>query len=333
MQSVEVGESVPLVSAWWDAEQQGVEPSAITLTITAPDGTQTVRNKAQLVSLKAAPETLDTWQHALDVTQAGVWRYTFLGTVNGYSVEQSGMLLAGTDLTRTGPCEPWCCWTDVERLCPDVPGLDGLALGTRESLIDVATGILYSLDGRRFPGICEATRRICRTCGSCPSECCCVPRRALDLGRRWPVWGVWDVVIDGVTLPSTAYQLRDRRYLDRLDGDDWPRCSDLTDPDAFSISWAYGRRPPVELRDACAYFVGEMAKSCLGLDCALPQRVTSVSREGVNYTILDSQKFIDEGRTGVYQVDLALAAARAGRRVPPGGGSPLSSTTTTARVN
>jgi hypothetical protein len=34
--------------------------------------------------------------------------------------------------------------------------------------------------------------------------------------------------------------------------------------------------------------------------------VTSVSRQGVSYTILDNQEFIDELRTGLYEIDLFL---------------------------
>jgi hypothetical protein len=41
-------------------------------------------------------------------------------------------------------------------------------------------------------------------------------------------------------------------------------------------------------------------------NCELPQRVTSVSRQGVSYTILDNQEFIDELRTGLYEIDLFL---------------------------
>jgi hypothetical protein len=44
-------------------------------------------------------------------------------------------------------------------------------------------------------------------------------------------------------------------------------------------------------------------------DCALPQRVTSISRQGVSYTLLDSQDFIDDLRTGVYAVDLFLKSS------------------------
>jgi hypothetical protein len=52
-----------------------------------------------------------------------------------------------------------------------------------------------------------------------------------------------------------------------------------------------------------------------------------VNRDGTSYVILDSQKFLDEGRTGIYDVDLALIAARPPAEGKPGsfpgGGSPL----------
>ena len=52
----------------------------------------------------------------------------------------------------------------------------------------------------------------------------------------------------------------------------------------------------------------------------MPQRVTSISRQGVSYTVLDNQDFIDELRTGLYVVDLFLKStnpdkARAKARV------------------
>jgi hypothetical protein len=41
-------------------------------------------------------------------------------------------------------------------------------------------------------------------------------------------------------------------------------------------------------------------------ECTLPQRVTSISRQGMSMTLLDPQDFLDKGRTGIYQVDLFL---------------------------
>ena len=40
--------------------------------------------------------------------------------------------------------------------------------------------------------------------------------------------------------------------------------------------------------------------------CLLPDRVTSISRQGVSFTILDPQNFLKEGRTGLYNVDLFI---------------------------
>ena len=41
-------------------------------------------------------------------------------------------------------------------------------------------------------------------------------------------------------------------------------------------------------------------------NCALPERVTTVSRQGVSWTLLDPQDFLQDGRTGIYDVDLAI---------------------------
>lgn len=79
---------------------------------------------------------------------------------------------------------------------------------------------------------------------------------------------------------------------------------------ALTINYTYGAYPPVAGRMAARAFALELAKSWSGADdCALPERVTSVSREGVSYTILDNQTFLDDLKTGIYQVDLFLKVA------------------------
>lgn len=40
--------------------------------------------------------------------------------------------------------------------------------------------------------------------------------------------------------------------------------------------------------------------------CELPERVTSVSREGLSYTLLDPMTYIDKGHTGIPRIDLWL---------------------------
>ncbi len=332
MQIVDVGETWPVLTAWWNAEREDTEPSAITLTITPPTGATVTKTKVDMTSPDTPPAVQSRWEYPLAVTEVGVWRVQAVATVDGATVSQGFMFLAGDASLSGGPCSPWVTWADVEALCTDTTTSTALAAlpnATREHVLDVATWVLYSLTGRRYPGVCETTRQVCRTCVTCRGTCGCGVRDEIDLsGGRFPVHGAWSVIVDGVTLDDSAYTVRGRRYLTRIDGQSWPSYADLTDPDAFQVSFAYGRVPPVGLRNAAAVFAFELAKKCAGgtLRCAIPERVTSITREGVTYTVIDSQRFLDEGRTGIYTVDLALAAAKAGRaEVRPGGYSPMGS--------
>jgi hypothetical protein len=78
-------------------------------------------------------------------------------------------------------------------------------------------------------------------------------------------------------------------------------------PFNVEVSYSYGTPPPTSGKAAARILALEFVKLFENDDtCALPQRVTSVSRQGVTYTILDNQSFIDELRTGIYVVDLFL---------------------------
>lgn len=73
------------------------------------------------------------------------------------------------------------------------------------------------------------------------------------------------------------------------------------------VTYTYGTPPPEAGRAAARILAIELVKLYEGDDtCALPQRVTSVTRQGVSYTVLDSQDFIDDLRTGLYIIDLFL---------------------------
>jgi hypothetical protein len=80
-------------------------------------------------------------------------------------------------------------------------------------------------------------------------------------------------------------------------------------------------RSPASGRAAARILANELVKLYANDDtCALPQRVTSIVRQGVTYTVLDQQSFIDELKTGIYAIDLFLRAvnpdkARARSRV------------------
>lgn len=221
-------------------------------------------------------------------------------------------------LPDDGPCQPWVTWAEVTS-CTGV-NLDSVAPEARDGIMAQASDILYGLTERRYPGECETTRSICQPCGCARSGCRgCGPFARVDLGGLWPVSDVVEVVLDGTPLDRAGHwRVDDWRWLVRTDGLTWPTTSDLTDPEGFQVTWVYGRVPPPSLRRAAALLAAEIATACVpGATCKLPSRVTTITREGVSYTVLDSQKFIDEGRTGIYLVDMAIAAAKRGRKARP----------------
>jgi hypothetical protein len=104
----------------------------------------------------------------------------------------------------------------------------------------------------------------------------------------------------GAFIDPSKYYLVDHSTIHIVAGTPWTPCN-------TEITYSYGAVPPVAGRMAARLLALEFAKLWAGDDdCQLPQRITSVSRQGVSYTILDQQDFIDELKTGMYVVDLFL---------------------------
>jgi hypothetical protein len=104
----------------------------------------------------------------------------------------------------------------------------------------------------------------------------------------------------GKIINPSSYYLVDHSTIHIVAGTPWTPCN-------TEITYSYGTPVPVTGRMAARTLAMEFAKLWAGDDdCALPQRITSVSRQGVSYTILDQQEFIDELRTGIYVIDLFL---------------------------
>lgn len=227
----------------------------------------------------------------------------------------------GAGLGGGEPCEDWTSVEEVQT-CPPGDKLDAGAIGLQ---IPVASEIMFKLSGKRYPGMCTAVRSICLPCIGCDNApCTCTPRARFRLPGRYPSWEATRVTIDGVDLDPAAYKVWNRRDLVRLDGNPWPRCVDLSVPEAFEVEWVYGRDVPPGGRNAATKLTAEMAAACSDADiaCQLPQHITQVVREGVTYTIIDSMKMLDEMRTGLYEVDLWLAADKIGKSSPAGGIDP-----------
>lgn len=108
--------------------------------------------------------------------------------------------------------------------------------------------------------------------------------------------------IDGTIVDPSYYYLSDHSTLYASPNANWT-------PTNVEVTYTYGTPPPTAGKAAAKLLAVELIKSYEGDDtCRLPERVTSVSRQGVNYSILDSQDFVDNMRTGLYAVDMFLKA-------------------------
>lgn len=236
---------------------------------------------------------------------------------------------------RTAPCD----WPLVEDLaCSALDDLDDY--GLRDAIVETATSLLWNWTGRVF-GLCPIVVRPCRRdcvpstyegwsgipssqyangaflpvliagewfnvrCGRKCERCDCSATQQIELPG--PIDTITSVVVDGVTLDPSAYRVDNRTWLVRTDGERWPTCQDLDAPpgaeNTWSVAYEWGTPVPKGGQLAARILACEMAKSALGRDCELPQRVQSVSREGVSVAILDTFEGLEAGRTGIWLVD------------------------------
>lgn len=111
----------------------------------------------------------------------------------------------------------------------------------------------------------------------------------------------------GKIISPSKYYLSEHSTIIANPGANWS-------PSNVEVTYTYGTPPPTAGKAAARILAIELVKLYEGDDsCALPQRVTSISRQGVSYTLLDSQDFIDELRTGIYAIDLFLKTANPDR--------------------
>jgi len=183
-----------------------------------------------------------------------------------------------------------------------------------------ASYVMWALSGRKYTGTTTVTERYVRFAPLINTrllqEAAIVNSRvnkSLELVEPWvsaetrirlrgqPVTEIKTVrnVGGGVVNPD-SYYLVDHSVLQFSEGA-------LIVPADIEISYTYGSEPPVFGKMAARRVAIEFIKLWTeDSDCALPQRITSVSRQGVTYTVLDSQDFLEEMRMGIYEVDLFL---------------------------
>lgn len=228
-----------------------------------------------------------------------------------------------------GPCQDW---TDVDAVrgcdCTEESGVTDELL---EDAIPAVSELLFSLSGRQFSGVCSRTVRPVGCCvctgwwqqfNSFPSNVSRVlpyqydsPSSVVHLGYE-PLRGITEVRVDGVVMPSDQYRIDDWRYLVlETPNATWPCCSRLKPPAGEVNTWTvgieYGMPLPLMGTRAAAKLACEFAKACtpaLAGECKLPKRVQSIVRQGFSAVLLDPFDMLDDGKTGVYEVDVFLKA-------------------------
>ena len=247
-----------------------------------------------------------------------------------------------------------CSWT-LETAC--CPGWDELDENVRSVATAWATYILWALTGRKYgpcsltirpcgpkcdgspgywtfpvnaggvsggngpwmvPWIDSGTWRNCACTGGCSCHARC------EVALPGPVAVIDVVKIDGVILDPSAYRLdilKGVPVLVRTDGECWPDCQDMTagedEVGAFAITYQQGIPVPRAGQIAAGLLACEFAKACSGADCVLPQQIASMTRNGVEIQVSDPTELLDQGLTGVAQVDQWIRAVNPYRRAQP----------------
>jgi len=227
----------------------------------------------------------------------------------------------------------------VTGLWADIADLDAPTSPNAKDALETASYLLWTLSGRRWSGwhtvteeyICDGFKTGCRewhngeawwptnqqwqvahdhfiTVSGDPSWGRRPGQQFLFL-RRWPARELLSVrrVDTGALIDLSTLAIYDHAYVapNRLDD----ICDTCWDPCGLEVTYKWGGPPPPAGVTAVLQLANEFVKAVECPDeCKLPERITSISRQGVNYHIFDPQDFLTDGRLGLYSVDVFLRA-------------------------
>lgn len=142
----------------------------------------------------------------------------------------------------------------------------------------------------------------CSGAGSC--SCSYLPSVTLP----GPVGDIERVVVNGQTLPASAYRVDDGVHLVRVDGGVWPVRPDFLAPaggeNNFVVTYYQGAAPNELTRGAAGLLAVEFFKAKTNQKCRLPSGVTTLVRNGqsIDFT---TGLFIN-GDTGIPEVNAVI---------------------------
>lgn len=185
-----------------------------------------------------------------------------------------------------------------------------------QAAVDLASRILFQATGEKYTGISTSTDAYQDQYNASVQlqpvvvygDVINVPRfptgvRNLRL-RSTPVLSVISITRNGVVMDSTAYTLRNNAYIVQTNGVPW-----VLDSRDLMITYRHGTPIPPSGKRVATRLANELIHSWKddGL-CSLPERVQSVTRQGMSFAILDPQEFIHNGKVGIVEVDYFIQA-------------------------
>lgn len=236
--------------------------------------------------------------------------------------------------TTPAPALP-CSWEVTTDCCSEF--WDTLSADLQQAAAEYGAFTMWAATGRRF-GLCTRTVRPCgRWCNTtgiygyfwsdgtwlpyifngtwrnCWCACngalgCCTCEPSCQVYLRGPVFAVSPTGVsqDGEIVPIDSWRVDDGKWLVRTDGDCWPICQNY-DVDSgegtFFVTYQQGLPVPTVLLRAAGDLACEYAKACLGQPCALPQRIQSLTRQGVSMSAVSIDDILSKGLTGLPRVD------------------------------
>lgn len=196
--------------------------------------------------------------------------------------------------------------------------------------VDYATFVLYKLTAEKYPGVSRtvesyvsesrrpsyqdptATEVLGNTQSIGVPSNLQYPQRLYLRGT--PVHEVHSVLYGSEALSDQQYILFNKKFLKLNTGSRWNYACDRN---GITVDYSYGMMPPKAGVLAASTLANEllilMGEGTSNSECRIPERVTSVSREGISFDLIDPQEFLDDGRTGIWEIDLFIRTANPAR--------------------
>lgn len=220
------------------------------------------------------------------------------------------------EYTQHFTCAPYVTPEELISRCSAATGVPVDDEELLEAIEDAST-VVYYLTGRQFGGTCQATVR-----PGCYAGCTCgCSINQINLGH-WPVTELISVRSEGELLTGTditdTFHVNNWRFIARNDGDrimsgnQWAvggSAEDSVDEGhVFEVTFNYGMTAPSLIKRATRALACEWMNQVGGGTgpCKLPERVTTVTRSGITLDVASAVDMLQNGRTGIYQVDLAI---------------------------